>query len=394
MAVELKVQNYLRNGKTIQDLTDTYGVKSKWHSKYPNLVLLKYDMINSPLSSGLVQECRGLILDEADNWKVVCYTFKKFFNLGEQSVVTQGFDFDNFRTTEKVDGSLIQIYWYDNQWNFATSGTPDALGQVDPSGLTFRELINKAILDMGYPHECEFTKSLRRTNFCYAFELQSPENQVVVYSKDRKLTLLMARDLDTFEEQDIYGEWTTSPVYFSTPEILKADYYKNWTLENAMTCVRNLDGKEHEGYVLVDRNFNRCKMKNDVYVLLGRGKDTFQKSPRACVALILTDGVDDVKHLLPDFIQERLTLYAEKLQKMAKEIDELWASVKHIEDKKEFAMAVQHHKYGKAMFSLKKYGINSGADYIRWYCTDHNDDIKVNSKAMDYFGIYDKEVEE
>ena len=70
--MELHVQKYLRTpGKTLETLEAEYSIKAKRHGKYPNLVLLKYNQIDSPFSEPLVRECRGLILDESNDWSVV-----------------------------------------------------------------------------------------------------------------------------------------------------------------------------------------------------------------------------------------------------------------------------------------------------------------------------------
>ena len=61
----LNVQNYLRSGKTLDDLTDELGIKSTPHENLP-LVILNYSQIDSPKTDAIVRECRGLILDKRD----------------------------------------------------------------------------------------------------------------------------------------------------------------------------------------------------------------------------------------------------------------------------------------------------------------------------------------
>src|SRR4051812_14936403 len=72
-------QQFLESN-ALEELTTRYAIKVKRHGEFPNLVMLKYDQINSPMSEPIVQECRGIILDEADNWRVVSFPFRKFFN--------------------------------------------------------------------------------------------------------------------------------------------------------------------------------------------------------------------------------------------------------------------------------------------------------------------------
>jgi hypothetical protein len=106
-----------------------------------------------------VHECRGIILDANDNWNIVCYPYKKFFNYGEPNAginslnirtrrvyfnyVSYHFRFSMFFilllffslvaeidwnsavVTEKLDGSLVTLYWYQNGWQVSSTGTPD-----------------------------------------------------------------------------------------------------------------------------------------------------------------------------------------------------------------------------------------------------------------------------
>lgn len=77
------LQKFLRDGGSIQDLTDKYAIKTSRHRKYDNLVLFKYNQIESPFAEKIVCECRGVILDESNDWNIVSRPFNKFFNHGE-----------------------------------------------------------------------------------------------------------------------------------------------------------------------------------------------------------------------------------------------------------------------------------------------------------------------
>ena len=98
------------------------------------LIQLKYSQLESKMSERIVQECRGLILDEANDWAIVCYPFDKFFNYSESNAVK--LNWDNSEIFEKLDGSLMMLYFYDNQWNclLYTSPSPrDQRGSRMPS---------------------------------------------------------------------------------------------------------------------------------------------------------------------------------------------------------------------------------------------------------------------
>ena len=64
-------------------LIERYRISARRHREFPHLVLLKYSQIESPMHEAIVQECRGLIVDESADWAVVCRAYDKFFNHGE-----------------------------------------------------------------------------------------------------------------------------------------------------------------------------------------------------------------------------------------------------------------------------------------------------------------------
>jgi RNA ligase len=65
----------------------------------------------------LLLQTRGLIMDNDGN--VVARPFKKFFNI-EENRHTPTQDFEVF---EKMDGSCIILFYYNDEWIFATRGS-------------------------------------------------------------------------------------------------------------------------------------------------------------------------------------------------------------------------------------------------------------------------------
>ena len=143
----------------------------------PELVLFKYDQINSPMENPIVQECRGIILDEADDWRVIARPFTKFYNYGEPNAAP--IDWTTARVQEKVDGSLCAFYHYKGDWHVATTGTPDAGGRVHNGERLFRDLI----WETAQKHELRMLSPAHT----YLFELTSPYNRVVVPHTNRVL---------------------------------------------------------------------------------------------------------------------------------------------------------------------------------------------------------------
>jgi hypothetical protein len=67
-----------------------------------NLVMFKYNQIESDFNESIVRECRGLILNE-DTYDVVSYPFNKFGNVGEGAWV-DNIDWNSAHVLEKCDG--------------------------------------------------------------------------------------------------------------------------------------------------------------------------------------------------------------------------------------------------------------------------------------------------
>jgi len=95
----------------IKMLETQFAIHAARHKTTPSLVLFKYDQLNSPMSHPIVQECRGIVLDESRNWHIVVYPYQKFFNMREVANAAV-IDWTNpVRAYEKVDGSLLTMYY-------------------------------------------------------------------------------------------------------------------------------------------------------------------------------------------------------------------------------------------------------------------------------------------
>ena len=133
----MELQEYLReNG--LERLSQEYKIKINRHQKYPHLVCLKYSQIESPMAAKVVQQSRGIILNEKRNWDIVSYAYDKFFNYGEPLAVQ--IDWQKATVYDKLDGSLMILYYYDNKWQVQSSGTADGSGEVNGFNVTFAEL--------------------------------------------------------------------------------------------------------------------------------------------------------------------------------------------------------------------------------------------------------------
>ena len=359
----LKIQDFLRSGGTPEQLTEQYAIRVHRHNKYPNLLLFKYNQLDSPMAEEICREARGLILDEDSNWSVVCYTFKKFFNYGEghAHVIEPG---DEIRCYDKVDGTLIQMYFYAGEWHVATSGKCDASGgySLDHPDKTFADLFWKTWSELNYQYP-------DKEEVCFAFELMTQYNRIICKYDKPRIVFLGARDRITLEE-------------INPQLVIKVGGY-NWecvkshtlnTLEEIIEHARTLEPMSHEGYVLVsgwdkdERSFARIKVKSPSYVALAHLKEGM--SAKRLLEIIKNNESEEFLSYFPEFRPEYEDV-KKKYETILQELSLLYSENKDIPEQKEFANKVKNHPLSGILFCVRNKKVNSIAEGLRQYKTEN-----------------------
>lgn len=332
---------YLRNGGTLAGLKNELGINNTRHKLYPNLVLFKYNQIESPTCHPLVKEARGIILDEEDNWAVVSRPFDRFLNYGQEGA--DEIDWASARILEKLDGSLATIYFYDDRWHIATSGTPDAGGNVNGFEMTFEDLFWKTFKAQGLVEPGE-----EYEDYSFVFELTTPYNRVVVPHKESRVTLLTVRNRVTGHEVRIHHDEEDFIKPLNFPVVRSYNFN---TVEDVLSSLTDVEGLEFEGYVIVDKNHHRIKVKNAKYVAIHHLKDGFSKKR---VLEIVRNGE---KTEFLTYFPEWTGVFNEIKQRYDSYVAELkanWEKYKHIEGAKEFALAIKQTANPHPLFALKQ----------------------------------------
>jgi T4 RnlA family RNA ligase len=334
----LETQKYLQT-KSLNDLKSELGIS---YSEYKSLVVLNYSLIDSPKFHPIVLECRGLIL-EKDTWKIVSFPFKRFFNTDEDPNLT--FDYSNAVGLEKLDGSLIQVFYY-NEWLMSSRGQIENNCCVPMSNLTFKELFNLTINDDFY--------SKLNNNYNYIFELTSPENRIVTIYKDRQLHLLSMRNIDTWKELTL-NELKRQSDIIGVPLPRIVNFKDKIDIVELSKSVATLD----EGFVAVDYNdhddisFKRIKVKNPSYVAIQHLKENSARSLRSLISLVYENQQDEFLSYFPEF-QNHVDLIKEKYDNYINNINlEKSSILDYLKiDKKEYALKVKNFKNLPFMFNL------------------------------------------
>lgn len=233
----------------------------------------------------VVREARGIIID-LKNKTVVCFPFRKFGNYTEPYV--DDIDWTTAKIQEKVDGSIIKAYYYNNKWNIATNSTVDANSAVaGTSDKTFGDLFYMAAKKQNLDW------NILDKDCTYIFELTAKENLVVIdYGNIPQIWHTGTRNNKTEKE-------------FETDiGIKKPKQYSLNTLDACINAVNKMnENSSHvteEGFVVVDKDYHRIKIKSPSYVFVHSILPNGMVSDKTLLECIKNGTSDDIEAYRPD----------------------------------------------------------------------------------------------
>lgn len=340
--------------------------------EYAHKVLIKYDQIDSDMSLTEVQECRGLVLEKG-TWKIMSMSFYKFFNAAEGHAAK--IDWDSAHILEKLDGSMIHVY-YDyvlNKWCAGTTGTAEAEGEVNNKfGTTFSDLFFDTVnRNFRNDYFDTFEESLKKGR-TYVFELTTPYNIVVKPHETSSVTLLAVRDLKTLKE------YSYEELILISGDI-GCDVVKAYDInaKNSGHLIKTFEGMPYtdEGYVVVDKYHNRIKIKNPAYVAVHHLKS--KTAEHNIMEIVKTNEVDEFGATFPERM-DQITALKIAYDELESTLNSTWEELKmHLpknitkKESKKYAMKVFEvserndvKKYSGVFFSLKDKRIESVSEYL------------------------------
>lgn len=330
--MKLKIIEYIeKNG--LASAIKTFKLSCK---VYENKILLKYSQIDSPMGVREVQECRGLIL-EKDTWKIMNCPFFKFFN--SEETYAAKIDWDSAKILVKKDGSLISLYfdWNKNEWCVSTSGMAEGEGEVNNTlNTNFSTLFWTTMKK--YSDVDEF-KSKLKIGYSYMFELMTPYNIVVTPHKESTVNLLAIRDLNTLDELPYEEVKNIGDSILHIPVVEALDL----TIKNVTNIKRQFDGMPfyEEGYVVVDKFFNRIKIKNPAYLAAHHLKN--KTGFHHIMDVVKSNEIEEFSSTFPERKEELFSLYA-NYKLLISKLEMVWEELKMFlpknispEERKKFA---------------------------------------------------------
>lgn len=316
-------------------LRSRFAIGAKRHGVYPHLVQLKYSQIESPMHEAIVQECRGLVVDESDGWRVVCRAYDKFFNHGEPNA--PAIDWRTARVYEKLDGSLMTLYHYRDAWHVASSGLPDAAGVAHGSGISFAELFWRTWDALGYARP-----PAADAGRCFMFELMTPHNRVIVAHEKPRLVLHGVRDLATMQELD--------------PQPVAAARGWECVAVHSLACADDciaaagvLSPQHGEGYVVCDAAYRRVKVKSPQYVALTHLKQAM--TGRRLLEIVRANESDEFLAYFPEF-RAGYDLVRREYAALCDALESDYARLRSITDRKAFAAEALRTRCSSPLFAM------------------------------------------
>jgi RNA ligase len=296
---------------------------------HPTLPLIIWNYSQTTQYEGKWDEvtmmCRGLVTDTEGN--IMARPFKKFFNM-EEGKHTPTSEFDVY---EKMDGSLIIVFWYDGGWVVASRGSFTSEQAIGASKIFFDELDHNFSIGI-----------------TYLFEFTAPWNRIVIdYGENPNLTLLGAIRTDdgteaTWEQLKMIGDGAN------------CDIVKKYDGISDYSTLKGMINDNQEGFVIRFSNGDRMKIKGEEYLRLHK---IMTEVSTKSVWEILSNG-DNMEGLLkdvPDEFYTKIKEYENELVSQFKKIKhkyEWYFSLMPKDDRKKFAFSARETEYPSILFSM------------------------------------------
>jgi len=281
-----------------------------------------------PRDDPIIKSCRGLVLDK--NGFLKNLPFFRFFNAHESEC--DDIDWESAEILEKLDGSLISVWWTGIEWEVTTRGS----FYPNEHAHNFKETF------------CRLFGSFDRLSpgNSYIFELISKDNRIVTKYDEERVVLIGKRDLRTLKECD-------QTILDEIAKVLRVSRPCRYKASNVDECRKLFEGMkdDEEGFVIVDKNFNRMKLKQESYLKMS--KIISMKNQDVLDYMLGRTELDADFTDMPE-LKEKIV----KVQIINNEVrnycEKIYWNIKSIENQREFASHALNYKISALLFNLRK----------------------------------------
>lgn len=311
------------------------GIKIKNIDDY---YLYRYNQLdeNCNFADEITQECRSIIYkynsradiepkdgnsdqDIEPKFKRVCVPFYKFFNYNEE-IVTDLYNRikdKELYAYEKIDGAMIML-WFDEYWHISTSGNINA--HEAPISNSYSKFKNYEDMFVHCAEQQNLDFDKLDKNCTYIFEMIGKYIRIVVpYDYiDGKIYHIGTRNNITLEEN------------FDDIGIVQPRVFKTKGMYDIMKYIDSLttNDENFEGLVVRDDDYNRLKVKPDIYFHLSCLNNNGDITPKRIVKMIMSGEDTELLAYFPEYTKEvqewrdKKTRCYEKLENEIKQLIE------------------------------------------------------------------------
>jgi hypothetical protein len=222
-----------------------------------------------------------------------------------------------------------------------------------------------------------FNECLLNKDLIYVFELTTPYNIVVKPHGESSATLLAVRNRETLIE--LSGrDLEMVAISIGIPLVKSFDL----NAKNVGHLLKTFEGMPwySEGYVVVDSNFNRVKVKNPAYVAVHHLKG--KTAEHNILTIVKTNEIEEFATTFPERTEELYRLkegydaLVDKLESIWSELDKIKPSDSSSGERKRFAMSLMETtaKHDLKMFTALYFGLVDGkVESIKDYMFNYDD---------------------
>lgn len=319
----------------IKEIDNGY-INEAIHPKFSNLHSYKYSTkcVAEKHWNIFTLMARGLVLD-TKAFIIVATPFIKFFNYNEVVNIEEIITLE-FEALEKIDGSMCNIFSYNNKWITTTMGSFIS----EQSKWAEKFLSKTKIKEYGMP------------GYTYITEVVYPENRIVVPYNCKGLFLLSIFDNKGYElslsvvQEEAFKLHMLQPIIF--------DYY---SLDDYIQKTKTMDYTQ-EGFVIKFTNGCRIKIKGEEYLRIHRLISTV--TPLFIWDMLKNkDDTDRIINDLPENLKEDFNiikkLLLEQLSNLLLEIDHFYQLTLRLTDQElGLLLQVKNDFFSSAVFDNSK----------------------------------------
>jgi RNA ligase len=324
-----------------------------------NYLTIRY-MISTPnlwewnesdtLGCAIRRECRGIAF-EVKTGEVISRPYHKFFNVNEkpETQINKINLYESHMILEKLDGSMIRpIKCSDGDFYIATKA-----GESEVSAQASNWLRD-------HDNYYDFMNYCIKMNSTPIFEWASRKNRIVIDYPEDRLVLTAIRG----NHDGIYLSYNALVWYSQTYGIDYVKAVNSLSVQNINLLHNQVkEWEDAEGVVIRFDTGHMLKIKADDYILRHHAKESINHE-KNLIALILSDGLDDLLPVLHENDQKRVSDFEKafhaSIHDTAMNIHDMYGEYVRnyaLSDKKDFAVNFalkKDKKYQQFLFGLHR----------------------------------------